>query len=99
MTAKTTLVVEDDPITRLIQVVLDPSTSPERRSAFADFVAHDVPDFSGWCERVRARAGRLNPVAVHLVATQQELGASMERADVVVVESLQVRGSDIAPLG
>jgi phosphoglycerate dehydrogenase-like enzyme len=91
-----TLVVEDDPITRLIQVVLDPATSPDRRAAFADFVAHDVPDFAGWCERVRAHAGRLHPAEVHLVSTKEELTARMPSAHAVVVESLEVRAADIA---
>jgi len=94
--SKTTLVVEDDPITRLIQVVLNPSTASERRAAFADFVAHDVPDFGAWCERVRRRAPRLDPAEVRLVSTQEELSAQIGGADALVVESLQVRGSDIA---
>ena len=91
-----TLVVEDDPITRFIQVVLDAGTSPERRAAFADFVAHDVPDFAGWCDRVRRQAPRLHPAEVRLVATQEELAAGIGGADALVVESLEVRGADIA---
>jgi hypothetical protein len=51
------IVVEDDPFTRLIQIVLDPDTGEERRSAFADFMSHDEPDFQGWIERLRERAG------------------------------------------
>ena len=39
------IVVEDDPFTRLIPIVLDPASSEERRAAFADFMAHDEPDF------------------------------------------------------
>jgi hypothetical protein len=31
------VIVEDDPWTRFIGVVLDPTTSEERRAAFADF--------------------------------------------------------------
>ena len=42
------VVVEDDPWTRLIGVVLDPATSTERRAAFADFMSPDEPDFAGW---------------------------------------------------
>jgi hypothetical protein len=48
------IVVEDDPFTRLIPIVLDPSSSEERRAACADFMAHDQPDFDGWVNRVRA---------------------------------------------
>ena len=91
-----TLVVEDDPITRFIQVVLDPRTDAERRAAFADFVAHDVPDFAAWCERVRARAPHLNPAAVRLVSTQEELADNIASAHALVVESLEVGAAAIA---
>ena len=64
------VVVEDDPFPRLIQVLLDPQTSAERRAAFADFMAHDLPDFDGWCERVRRNAPGLYPAAVRLVSSQ-----------------------------
>ena len=47
------IVVEDDPFTRLIPLVLDPNASEERRAAFADFMSTDEPDFAGWCARVR----------------------------------------------
>jgi phosphoglycerate dehydrogenase-like enzyme len=89
------LLVEDDPITRFIQVVLDPGTSRERQAAFADFVAHDVADFAGWCARVRHAAAGLYPAEVRLVTTQEELTAGIGDADAVVVESLQVRASDL----
>src|ERR1700716_1663534 len=67
------VVVEDDRWTRLIGVVLDPTTSQERRAAFADFMSPDEPDFAGWCEKVRARAGRLYPSEVRLVPSHAEL--------------------------
>jgi phosphoglycerate dehydrogenase-like enzyme len=92
---KPILIVEDDPFTRLVQVVLDPSTSPERHAAFADFMAHDQPDFAGWCERVRARAPNLYPADVRLVSSQDELRAHMAAACAVVVESMQVGRADI----
>src|SRR5262249_29963155 len=47
------LVVENDVWARLIGVVLDPATSAERFAAFADFMSPDLPDFKGWCEKVR----------------------------------------------
>ena len=55
------IVVEDDPFTRLIPLVLDPGASEERRAAFADFMSTDEPDFPGWCARVRNAAGSLYP--------------------------------------
>jgi len=94
--ARRTLLVEDDPITRFIEVVLDPACSQERQAAFADFVAHDVPDFAGWCAQVRQRATRLYPANVRLVATPEELSAHVGEADALVVESLPVLESDLA---
>ena len=49
----TRLIVEDDPFLRLIGVVLDPSTSTERIAAYADFFAHDLPDFDAWLQKLR----------------------------------------------
>src|SRR5215467_1562922 len=51
-------------------VVLDPNTSPERTAAYADFFAHDEPDFDGYCKRVRACVGKVFPREVRLVETQ-----------------------------
>ena len=48
------IVVEDDPFTRLIPLVLDPTAGEERFVAFADFMSTDEPDFAGWCVRVRS---------------------------------------------
>jgi phosphoglycerate dehydrogenase-like enzyme len=84
------LVVEDDYFTRLIQVVLDPAVPAARRRAFADFFAHDEPDFEGWCERTRSRAGDLLPVVVHLVASLPEMRLHLRSAIGLVVEALPV---------
>ena len=43
MSARPVIVIEDDPFTRLIPIVLDPQSSDARRLAFADFMAHDEP--------------------------------------------------------
>ncbi len=84
------LVVEDDPFLRLIQVVLDPDTSAERCAAFADFMAHDEPDFAGWCARLRERSGGLYPAEVRLVESAAELRANAAGGVALVVESLPV---------
>ena len=57
MPAESVLVVEDDRFLRVVGIVLDPSTSAERIAAYADFFAHDEPDFDGLL-RARARARR-----------------------------------------
>src|SRR5262245_3848011 len=71
------VVVEDDPWTRPIGVVLDPTTSAERLAAFADFMAHDEPQFARWCDELRARAGELYPADVRLVRSPAELRANL----------------------
>ena len=94
--ARKVLVVEDDVFLRLLEVVLDPAASGERRAAFADFFAHDEPDFEGWCARVRKHAGGLASAEVRLVETQAELRAQLGHADAVVVESLALGAEELA---
>ena len=90
------IVVEDDPFTRLIPIVLDASSSEERRAAFADFMAHDEPDFDGWVKRVRAGSPGLYPSEVRMVTSQAEMRAALKDAAALVVESLQVGADDLA---
>jgi len=90
------IVVEDDPFTRIVELVLDPKASPERRAAYADFFAHDVPDFDGWCDGVRARAKNLVGAEVRLVGSPAELRAALPDADGLIVESLGVTRDDLA---
>jgi phosphoglycerate dehydrogenase-like enzyme len=94
--ANSALVVEDDRFLRVVGVVLDPNTSRERTAAFADFFAHDEPDFAGYCERVRARVGKLFPREVRLVETQDELRAALSGSCALVVESLHVGNEELA---
>lgn len=82
------IVVEDDPFPRLVQVVLDPATPTARLDAFAHFFAHEVPDFAGWCESLRARLPRLYPASVRLASDESALLAQIRGAQVAVVESL-----------
>jgi phosphoglycerate dehydrogenase-like enzyme len=93
------IVVEDDPFPRLIQVILDPATPAARTAAFDHFVAHDLPDFTGWCERLRARLRRLYPAEVRLVADEAALEASLPGAVVLVVEGFRVGETEIAAAG
>jgi phosphoglycerate dehydrogenase-like enzyme len=89
------VVVEDDPWTRLIGVVLDPTTSEQRRAAFADFMSPDEPDFAGWCDDLRARVGALYPSEVRLVPSQGELRAQLPSASVLIVESFAVGSEEL----
>jgi phosphoglycerate dehydrogenase-like enzyme len=90
------IVVEDDPFTRLIPLVLDPKASKERRAAFADFMSTDEPDFDGWCARVRQASGGLYPAEVRLVTSEEEMRANLKDCAALVVESLRVGRDDLA---
>jgi phosphoglycerate dehydrogenase-like enzyme len=90
------LVVEDDPFLRVVGIVLDPTTSAERYAAYADFFAHDEPDFDGYCARVRARIGGLFPCQVRLVETVEDMRANLPGARGLIVESLPVGQSELS---
>jgi phosphoglycerate dehydrogenase-like enzyme len=90
------IVVEDDPFLRLIQVILDPAVPAARMAAFSHFMAHDEPDFTGWCERLRARVGRLYPADVRLVGDESALLESLRGAHIVVVENFAIGAREIA---
>jgi phosphoglycerate dehydrogenase-like enzyme len=92
-------VVENDSFLRLIQVVLDPNAPAERIAAFSHFCAHDLPDFTGWCEKVRSQAQNLYPTEVRLVNDETELLANVPGAQAVVVESLAIGEREIAAAG
>jgi phosphoglycerate dehydrogenase-like enzyme len=90
------LVVEDDPFLRLAGIVLDPTTATERYAAFADFFAHEEPDFDGYCARVRARVGAFFPCQVRLVETVEDMRTRLPGARGLIVESLLVGPSELA---
>ncbi len=96
MPSNNVLVVEDDRFLRIVGIVLDPDTPAERTAAYADFFAHDEPDFAGWCDRVRARAPGLFPSRVRLVDTQEELRAALPGSRALLVESLAVGPAELA---
>ena len=96
MSDRPVIVVEDDPFTRIAQIVLDPTTNSERRAAFADFFAHDEPDFDGWCTRLRERANGLYPAEVRMVRSEDELRANAENGHVLFVETLPVDRTTVA---
>lgn len=93
------IVVENDPFLRLIQVLLDPTTTPERIEAVAHFCKHDLSDFRGWCDKVRSRLPALYPSDVRLVDDQADLLGKLSGAAVVVVEELTVGAAEIAAGG
>ncbi len=96
---KPVIVVEDDSFLRVIQLVLDPTAPGELFEAFAHFCAHDLPDFRGWCEQVRANVRHLYPADVRLVRGCDELLANISGANALVVEALPVGAQEIAAAG
>jgi phosphoglycerate dehydrogenase-like enzyme len=91
------VVVEDDPFLRLFAVILDPDTRPEIVAGFNDFMAHDEPDFPGWCQRLRARLPGLWPARVVLARTAEEFATALPQAKFAVVESLPFGTRELAP--
>ena len=92
------IVVEDDPFLRLMPVILDPDAPAAMMAAFVDFMAHDEPDFIGWCARLRAAVPELWPAEVRLVGTHDELLAALPRADIAMVESLPFGAEEVAAI-
>ena len=90
------LIVEDDVWTRLIGVVLDPTTSQERWSAFADFMSPDLPHFRAWCDKVKTAARSLYPSDVRLVRSQSELQSNLAVAEAIVTETLKIGLEELA---
>lgn len=83
----TRVLLEDDKSLRLVQVILDPAAPRERATAFADYLAHDVPDLEAWCASMRSRIAPLYPASTHMAATQEELRAKLPGAQVAVFKS------------
>lgn len=90
------IVVEDDRVLRQVEVLLDPRASEERVAAYASYVSHDVPDWYGWRDALRARLPSLFPADVRLVDSQEALRHHLPEADVAVVESLEIGEQELA---
>jgi phosphoglycerate dehydrogenase-like enzyme len=85
-----TILIEEDHFLKIVPVILDPATAAAHQHAVADFFAHDVRDFLGWCARLRARIPGLYPARVTWAASQTDLAAKLADADGVIVESLVI---------
>jgi phosphoglycerate dehydrogenase-like enzyme len=90
------LLVEDDPYPNILRVVLDPAAPHDLAGAFARMLAHELPDFGGWCAQVRREADGLYPCQVRMVKTQEQLRAGLADADAVVVEALTIGAAELA---
>jgi phosphoglycerate dehydrogenase-like enzyme len=93
------IVIEDDRFLRFLQIVLDPAAPATRAAAFAHFLAHDLPDLSSWCNRVRAQIGSLYPAEVRFASNATELLANVAGARVLLVEDFAIGAREIAASG
>ncbi|HLH89209.1 MAG TPA: NAD(P)-dependent oxidoreductase [Xanthobacteraceae bacterium] len=91
-----TLLIEEDHFLKIVPVILDPDIPSAHRDAVADFFAHDVPDFLGWCERLRARLPGLYPARIVWARDRADFLAKLPDADAAVVESLVVDRAALA---
>ena len=91
-----TLLLEEDHFLKIVPVILDPATPAAHRRAVADFFAHDVPDFLGWCEELRGRIPGLYPATVAWANDQADFLAKLADADGVIVEGLTVDRAALA---
>ena len=92
------ILVESDHFLKILPIILDPRASDEHARAVADFFAHDVADFAGWCEKFRAEIPGLYPAEVEFAGDQTELEAKLPAADAVIVESLRLDRDAVAKL-
>jgi phosphoglycerate dehydrogenase-like enzyme len=93
------IVIEDDPFLRFLQIVLDPAAPGSRLAAFAHFLAHDLPDLSSWCNRVRARIAGLYPAEVRFAVNEAALLAKVAGAHILLVEDFAIGAREIAASG
>ena len=91
-----TLLIEQDHFLKIVPVILDPDIPEAHRRAVADFFAHDVPDFLGWCEALRLRLPSLYPTRVVWADDQADFLAKLPDADATIVESLVVDRAALA---
>lgn len=91
-----TVLHEEDRVLRLAAMVLDPAVPADIFAAYADYLAHDLPDFAGWCGELRAQLPHLHPARVLPVADQAALRAQLPQAEAVFVESLAIGAAELA---
>ena len=75
------ILVEEDPILRVVPAILDPNTPTEHQRAIAQFYDFDEPDFIGWRDRLRARLPGLYPSTVIFAADQEKCRSRWDYCD------------------
>jgi phosphoglycerate dehydrogenase-like enzyme len=90
------ILIEEDHFLKIVPVILDPAIPKAHRLAVADFFAHDVPDFLGWCRAFHARIPGLYPSEIVWAADQDDFDVKLSDADGAIVESFAVRREALA---
>jgi hypothetical protein len=90
MTKPFHIVIEDDVFTRVLDVVLNPECSSERKMAFADFFAHDIAHFSTGPKGPEIERHNLQNCSVQFVHSEKSW-AQLPHAHAVIVESFRDR--------
>ena len=90
-----TIVAEDDPIIRAAQVILDPTTTPERYSAIADYYSVDVPDFDQWVNKLRTSYKNIFPSKITMVAELAQYHLELPFADGIICQNLPVGKNEL----
>ena len=95
----TTILAQDDPIIRSVQVILDPDTDPDRVAAVGDYYSVDLDDFEGWVADIRSRVPDLYPATVEMIDDQDGLLGGIAAADGIVIEDLLIGETELARAG
>ena len=83
---KLSIVVEEDRVLRLMQVILDPTTSPERIAAFTDYNSTDQIDFLGWLTTLRQEIPSIYPAHVELVTNEENFLLQLQQVQYLHIE-------------
>lgn len=91
-----TILIEEDHFLKIVPVVIDLATPAEHQRAVAAFFAHDVPDFPGWCAKLRDRLPALASARVVWAGDENDMRAKLRDADAVIVESFRIDRAALA---
>jgi lactate dehydrogenase-like 2-hydroxyacid dehydrogenase len=91
-----TIVVQDDHILRVLAPALDTDCPKPLADGFADYYSVDMPDFLGWCAKLRKRYPAIAPAKVLLAKSEEEWRAMLPEADLIVTEDYPVGEAELA---
>ncbi len=90
------VVIEDDTITRLAQVALDPDTEPARQNGIHAYYTADGTDFPSWLKATREAISGLYPARVVMAFDQDDLRAKLRDADALILQDFSFGSAELA---